>query len=70
MSFLGGVASSNGGFWLCEGPGLVRISGLLVDGLILLAKYFSDDFAAYQPLRSQHNPVISCLDFNHGLPPF
>ena len=31
---------------------------------------FSVDFATYQPLRSQHSPVISCLDSNHGLPPF
>jgi len=22
--------------------------------------------AAYQPLKSQDSPVISCLDFNHG----
>ena len=28
------------------------------------------DFATYQPLRSQHSPVISCLDSNRGLPPF
>ena len=31
---------------------------------------FSVDFATYQPLRSQHSPVISCLDSNRGLPPF
>ena len=31
---------------------------------------FSVDFATYQPLRSQDCAVISCLDFNHGLPPF
>ena len=31
---------------------------------------FSVDFATYQPLRSQHSHVISCLDSNHGLPPF
>ena len=31
---------------------------------------FSIDFATYQPLRSQHSPVISCLDSNRGLPPF
>ena len=24
----------------CEGPGLARISGLLVDGLIMLARHF------------------------------
>ena len=35
-----------------EWPGLARISGLLVDGLITLAIQFSVDFAAYQPLRS------------------
>ena len=69
-SFLGGVQSSNGGFRPCEGPGLARISGLLVDSLIMLARYFSVDFATCQPLRSQHSPVISSLDCNHGLPPF
>ena len=31
---------------------------------------FSVDFATYQPLRSQHGPVISCLGSNRGLPPF
>ena len=50
--------------------GLAKISGLLVDGLILLVKQFSVDFAAYQSLRSQHSLVISCLDFNCALPPF
>ena len=45
------------------------INSLLVDGLILLAKHFSVDFAAYQPLRSQYSHVILCLDFNCGLPP-
>ena len=39
-SFLGGVQSSNGSFWPCEGPGLARISGLLVDSLIMLARHF------------------------------
>ena len=39
--FLGGVANSNGGFWLCEWPGLARISGFLVDGMTLLTKSFS-----------------------------
>ena len=56
-----------------SGPGLARICGLLVDGLIVFAKRFSGDFAAYQPLRSQHSPVLAvilCLYFNHGLPPF
>ena len=45
---------------------------LLVDGLIMLARCFSveSDFAVYQPLRSLHSPVISCLDSNRGLPPF
>ena len=52
------------------GLGWARISGLLVDGLILLAKYFSVGFAVYQLLRSQHSLVISCLDFNCGLPLF
>ena len=37
-SFLGGVECSNGGFRPCEGPGLARISGLLVDSLIMLAR--------------------------------
>ena len=50
---------------------MAGISGLLVDGLIMLARHFlSVDFAAYQPLRSQHSPVILCMDSNHGLPPF
>ena len=31
---------------------------------------FSVNFAVYQQLRSQYCPVISCLDFNHGVPPF
>ena len=70
MSFLGSVESSNGGFWPCEGPGLEKICSLLVDGLLMLARHFSVDFATYQPLRSQHNPVISCFESNHGLPPF
>ena len=39
-SFLGKVESSNGGFWPCKGPGLARISGLLVDSLIMLARHF------------------------------
>ena len=34
-SFLGGVECSNGGFRPCEGPGLARVSGLLVDSLIM-----------------------------------
>ena len=38
--FLGDEASTNGSFWPCERPGLARISGLLVDGLIMLAKHF------------------------------
>ena len=38
LSFLDGVESLNGGFWPHEGLGLARISGLLVDGLITLAK--------------------------------
>ena len=54
--------SSNGSFWPCEEPGLTRISGVLVDGLIRLARhFFSFNFAKYQPLRSQYSPVISCL---------
>ena len=36
--FLGGVECSNGGFRPCEGPGLARVSGLLVDSLIMLAR--------------------------------
>ena len=69
-SFLGGMKILNGGFWLCEGPGLTRISGLLVDNLIMLGKRFSVDFDTYQPLTSQHSPVILCLDSSRGLPPF
>ena len=69
-SFLGGVV-------------ILAISGLvedltwqksmvhvLVDGLIWLARHFLCQFTAYQPLRSQDSPVIPCLDFNCGLPPF
>ena len=37
-SFLGGVECSNGGFRPCVGPGLARVSGLLVDSLIMLAR--------------------------------
>ena len=37
-SFLGGVECSNGGFRPCEGSGLARVSGLLVDSLIMLAR--------------------------------
>ena len=37
-SFLGGVECSNGGFRPCEGPGLARVSGLLVDSLIMLTR--------------------------------
>ena len=37
-SFLGGVECSNGGFRPCEGRGLARVSGLLVDSLIMLAR--------------------------------
>ena len=37
-SFLGGVECSNGGFRPCERPGLARVSGLLVDSLIMLAR--------------------------------
>ena len=58
MSFLGQVENSNGGFWPCEGPGLARISGSLVDDLIMLARhlciyfyffgcFFFVDFPAY-----------------------
>ena len=36
----------------------------------MLARRFSVDFATYQPLRIQHDPVISPLDSNRGLPPF
>ena len=36
-SLLGGMESSN---WPCERPDLARIIGLLVDGLIMLAKHF------------------------------
>ena len=64
---LDGAESSNGDLWSCEGSGL---SGLLVNGLIMLARDFSVDFATYQSLRSQHSPVISCLDSNCGLPSF
>ena len=39
-SFLGGVESSNDSFWPCEGSDLARISGLLVDSLIMLARCF------------------------------
>ena len=53
---------SNGSIWPCEGSGLARISGW--------PDICSVDFAAYQPLRRQHSPVISCLDSNRGLPPF
>ena len=71
MSFLGDVDSLNGSFWPCERPGLARISSLLVDGRIMLIRhFFSVDFATYQPLKSQHNPVILRLDSNHRLPPF
>ena len=52
MSFLGSVESLNGSFWPCE-----------VDGLIMLTRhFFSIDFTTYKPLRSQHSPVILCLD--------
>ena len=65
------MESSNGSFWPYEGFGLERISGLVVDGLILLAKpFFSVDVAVHQPLRSQHSPVILCLNFGCGLSPF
>ena len=64
------VEISNGSIWPCEGSDSARISGILVDGLIMLARRFSVDFATYQPLRSQHSPVILCLDSNRGLPPF
>ena len=29
-----------------------------------------NSFAAYQPLRSQHNPEIVCLEFNCDLSAF
>ena len=48
MSFLSGVENLNSGFWPCEGSGFARISGLLVDGLVIC---FSVDFVTYQPLR-------------------
>ena len=32
--------------------------------------FFSVDFDTCQPLKSQHSPVISCLDSNRGFPPF
>ena len=38
--FLSGVQNLNGGCWACEGPGLARISGLLVDSLIMLARCY------------------------------
>ena len=39
-SFLGGVEILNGSIWPCEGSGMARISGILVDGLIMLARRF------------------------------
>ena len=52
MSFLSGVKSLNGSFWPCERPAMARIISLLVDGLTMLAKrFFSVDFAEYQPVR-------------------
>ena len=33
----------------------------------MFARRFSVDFATYQPLKNQHNPVISSLDSNRGL---
>ena len=71
-SFLGRVENSNGSFRPCEGPGLARISGLLVDAWpedVGQMDFFVD--FAYQPLRScQHSPVTLCLDFYHVLLPF
>ena len=70
-SFLGGVVSLNGGFWPCEGPGFTRISGTQVDGLIYgWPNILCVVLAVYQPLKSQHSPVILCLDFSCGHPSF
>ena len=53
----------------------MAVSGLVKDlawqeAVVYWWTAFSVDFATYQPLRSQHSPVISCLDSNRGLPPF
>ena len=57
FEYLGGVECPNGGFRPCEGPGLARISGLLVDSLIILAS---------RVLYISATIVISCLDSNRS----
>ena len=53
MPFLGGVKSSNGGFWLCEGPTNNQwFTGGWPDNDG--QTFFLSIFAAYQLLRSQY----------------
>ena len=71
MSFLGDVESSNAWWFLALWRAWLGknqwFTGKWPDNV---GQTFSVDFATYQPLRSQHSPVILCLDSNHGLPPF
>ena len=53
MSFLG----LNGGFRPCEGPGLARISGLLVNSLIMLARRF---FCGFYCISATKEPAQPC----------
>ena len=71
MSFLGGVENSNDGFWPCEGSGLARISGLLVDDLIMLARHFLCLFWCISATKKLAQPcnLMSVLQ-SCGLPPF
>ena len=57
----------NGGFRPCEGHGLARISGLLVDSLIMLARRVLCRFcyiSASTALKSRvWTPIVVCLHF-------
>ena len=54
---------SNGNFRPCEGPGLARISGLLVDSLIMLARQFLCVFCYISATKepAQHCNLVSGL---------
>ena len=51
------MESSNGCFWPCEGSGLARISGLLVDGLVVLNRHF---FCWFCHISATKKPAQPC----------
>jgi len=54
---LGAKTGSNGSIWLYEGPGLMRISGKWVHGLIQLGIYFLCGFYCVSATKEPYNFV-------------